>query len=184
MRDSSSDSSLSRILQESLDVTVALEAKLLNLISITMALGYYTVEGPWGGAGGKQWTDGTYGDIKRITLKVGDVIDSIQVQYQLLGRNEGMSVNAPLHGGEGGSEVQIAFTTSGEYVTKIKGTTKNYYGNIVVTSLTIISNVKTYGPYGKGGGDTFESKGDGKIVGFHGRAGDSLDQIGVYTYHF
>ena len=68
----------------------------------------------------------------------------------------------------------------------IYGATGNYGGNTtVVTSLTIVTNVSTYGPYGKHSvGNTpfhVQPPSNHSIVGFYGRVGQVLDQIGAYV---
>jgi len=49
----------------------------------------------------------------------------------------------------------------------------------VISSLTIVTNKKTYGPYGSDSGRRFQTSSEGIVVGFYGRASlTSLDQIG------
>ena len=71
-----------------------------------------------------------------------------------------------------------------EVVKEIYGATGDYGGHTVVTSLTIVTNVKTYGPYGKqsAGHTTFHIAAPNNhiIVGLYGRVGDVVDQIGAY----
>lgn len=49
----------------------------------------------------------------------------------------------------------------------------------VITSLTFVTNKKSYGPYGKVRGRGFETSSDGKVVGYFGKSGSQLNQIGV-----
>lgn len=51
----------------------------------------------------------------------------------------------------------------------------------VVTSLTFITNKKTYGPFGVVVGRQFQSSPQGRVVGFFGRSGKFLDSIGIFT---
>jgi len=51
----------------------------------------------------------------------------------------------------------------------------------MITSLTFITNKKTYGPFGIVTDKKFESKIHGKVVGFFGRSDEFLDQIGLIT---
>lgn len=53
----------------------------------------------------------------------------------------------------------------------------------VVTSLTFVTNKNVYGPYGKERGQRFESLSGGKVMGFFGKSGTLLDQLGV-LYQF
>lgn len=48
--------------------------------------------------------------------------------------------------------------------------------------LTLISNVRTFGPYGTREGPAFDlPAAGGKIVGFDGRSGGLLDALGTYV---
>jgi len=53
----------------------------------------------------------------------------------------------------------------------------------VVTSLTLVTNARSYGPFGHGGGRPFQvpMQGNSSIVGFFGCAGSYIDAIGVYV---
>jgi hypothetical protein len=82
--------------------------------------------------------------------------------------------------------VQVRFNYPDEYLQQIEGFSGIIPGLVVgnnpvtgITSLTFKSNIKSYGPYGTGGERYFKS-GIGKIVGFWGRSGLVLDQIGVF----
>jgi hypothetical protein len=78
--------------------------------------------------------------------------------------------------------LQIQFAAN-ETVKKITVKTGNFGGHDVVTSLTFVTNLDTYGPYGKGNGTQFvipENETD-IVVAFFGRCGLFLDQIGIYT---
>lgn len=54
-----------------------------------------------------------------------------------------------------------------------------------ITSLKFVSNLRSYGPFGKGGGTLFHSpmQSVGCIVGFFGRSDRYLNAIGVYMNH-
>jgi hypothetical protein len=73
-----------------------------------------------------------------------------------------------------------------EFVKEVSGT----YGpfsdlpkNNVITSLTLVTNLYSYGPFGQPSGTPFHTRVDktGSIVGFFGRSGAYLDAIGVYV---
>jgi disease resistance protein RPM1 len=72
-----------------------------------------------------------------------------------------------------------------EFLVEISGTTGPYVcaENDVVTSLMLVTNVRSYGPYGSGGGTPFSTsvQANGSIVGFFGRSGRFLNAIGVYV---
>ncbi len=82
--------------------------------------------------------------------------------------------------------MQVRFNYPDEYLQQIEGFFGIIPGVVVgnnpvtgITSLTFKSNIQSYGPYGTGGEIYFKS-GIGKIVGFWGRSGMVLDQIGVF----
>jgi hypothetical protein len=71
-------------------------------------------------------------------------------------------------------------------VKRITGTKGNVGGNVVVNSLKIITNLDTYGPYGKENGIEFtiSEKDNNSVVGFYGRAGLYMDAIGIYAAQY
>ena len=56
----------------------------------------------------------------------------------------------------------------------------------VITSLKIVTNRATYGPFGRGDGTPFNVPvlNNGSIVGMFARAGDYLDAVGFYILPF
>ena len=56
------------------------------------------IYGPWGGAGGSQFDDGTYTGIRQIHLSRHVGIVSIRVQYD----RDGQAIWGSKHGGTGG----------------------------------------------------------------------------------
>lgn len=64
---------------------------------------------------------------------------------------------------------------------QIKGSSYKYHGSSILESLEFISNKQTYGPFGaaKPLGQVKSTQNLGKIVGFFGKAGWYLDQLGV-----
>jgi hypothetical protein len=65
--------------------------------------------------------------------------------------------------------VQIKFNYPGEYLQQIEGFVGAIPFMTGITSITFKSNIRTYGPYGGGGGETPFKSGIGKIVGFWGK---------------
>lgn len=68
-----------------------------------------------------------------------------------------------------------------EYVIEVSGTVDTYSEYSVVSALKIVTNLRTYGPYGKWSGATFSLpvlRGSA-IVGLFARSGGYLDAIGV-----
>jgi len=64
---------------------------------------------------------------------------------------------------------------------QVKGTAGKVSGRESITSLTFVTNLRVFGPYGRVTGRAFESSPGGEVSGFFGRSGSRLDQIGVIT---
>lgn len=84
--------------------------------------------------------------------------------------------------------VQIDIDEPSEYVTQIEGSfgTSLTSPHILVSTLTIRTNKKTHGPIGRSsmtGTETKFKSSFGRIVGFYGRCGCDLDQIGCFIAH-
>jgi len=74
-----------------------------------------------------------------------------------------------------------------EYITHISGYVSKTHIDVlgpgiapivVVASLTIHTNIKSYGPFGDERGEPFASE-KGRVIGFHGGSGYVLDSLGV-----
>ncbi|GLJ43218.1 hypothetical protein SUGI_0897190 [Cryptomeria japonica] len=141
----------------------------------------YNKEGPWGGESECVWTDGTYSDIKSITVTYGDILYGIQVDYLLKSKSKVHQITAPRHGGKGSKEHTISLAN--KYLKGIEGKISVMDNHRIITSLTFItSDNKRHGPYGSElGSQSFKSSGDKMIVGFYGRAGTHLNNLGIYT---
>lgn len=71
-----------------------------------------------------------------------------------------------------------------EFLTEVSGTVGPHNApSNVITSLLLVTNAGTYGPYGKGSGIPFHTprQSNPNIVGFFGRADWYVDAIGVYV---
>ncbi|KAL7618750.1 hypothetical protein Lser_V15G00701 [Lactuca serriola] len=148
--------------------------------------------GPWGAAGGKPWDDGVFSHVKQIRVYLGEslkVIYGIQFEYI---KRDGNSILSQMHGGTCGDKTKLVdLDGEKEYLTGISG----FYGPVVefnglegITSITIHTNKKMYGPYGQESGEGYvyftSSSSPGKVVGFQGRNGDFLTAIGVHMEYF
>ncbi|XP_034568326.1 uncharacterized protein [Setaria viridis] len=139
--------------------------------------------GPWGGDGGSQR------DIKilpyrldRVTIRSGTIIDAIEFSYT---DHDGQYHTAGPWGGQGGGNNSFQLGPS-EFLTGVSGSIGQLNNKlIVITSLTFVTNARSYGPFGKGRSNSFHipMQSNGSIVGFFGRSGHYLDSIGVYTNH-
>ncbi|KAF8666404.1 hypothetical protein HU200_053511 [Digitaria exilis] len=135
--------------------------------------------GTWGGDGGEDF-DVTEAPkrLESVTIRAGYVVDAIGFSYiDQLGKKHTVG---PC-GGNGGNDTTSQLAPS-EYVKNFYGTIGDFEGNWVVASLTIETNIETYGTYGTDQSTHFSIPlpKDASIVGFFGRAGALLDAIGVY----
>ncbi|XP_035817895.1 jacalin-related lectin 3-like [Zea mays] len=158
--------------------------------SMSMSISIPVRFGPWGGNSGTIFDDGIYTGVRQINLTRGLVgISSMKVLYD---RN-GQAVWGDKRGVSGGSTraQKVVFDFPSEILTHITGyfgsttaTMKMKMGPTVIRSLTFHTTRKSHGPFG---GDeqhgTFFSSclADGRIVGFHGRAGWYIDSVGVHV---
>lgn len=70
-----------------------------------------------------------------------------------------------------------------EIIKQVLGTTGTVGGDTVVTSLALVSNLTTYGPFGTTNGTPFCSRVpecNKSIAGFFARAGEAVNALGVY----
>nr|CAB3465820.1 unnamed protein product [Digitaria exilis] len=139
--------------------------------------------GTWGGDGGEDF-DVTEAPkrLESVTIRAGYVVDAIGFSYiDQLGKKHTVG---PC-GGNGGNDTTSQLAPS-EYVKNFYGTIGDFEGNWVVASLTIETNIETYGTYGTDQSTHFSIPlpKDASIVGFFGRAGALLDAIGVYVSGF
>ena len=143
--------------------------------------------GGWGGQNGDAFDDllqlnpmfTTVVGIRSINISSGNQIDTFQVTHQL---SDGSLHVGAAHGKNSKPwPPQMISLASGEYVVKISGSTNGDF----VDQLTIVTkgppnNKHTvYGHFGRAGNLSFAF--EGCVLGFFGRSGDLLDNIGVYT---
>ncbi|KAI3513207.1 hypothetical protein L1887_20534 [Cichorium endivia] len=175
--------------RESLDYPYPLHSRQVLRRSFVIFTGAYNrgrIEecirhGPWGGPQGKDWVYMPESSIKKITIVHGlGVIDRIRFQ------SDGETQSA-IFGGNGGNKTDtICIDYPNEYLTAISGTsgtTGQFGGYTVVMSLCFYTNQIRYGPYGcddKGTRFSYDGK-NGVIAGFHGRAENYINAIGIYV---
>lgn len=149
--------------------------------------------GPWGAQRGRHWDDSVFLAIKQVNVRIGwdspnlreyTMIHGIQFEYE---QRDGKSFTSPWHGNLPGNQLyKVELDSGDEIIVAIEG----FYGAVkgtdgleVVTSLSIFTNRRKYGPFGeKETGTHFSSTlSGGKVVGFFGRSGTYLNAIGVHT---
>ncbi|XP_058192000.1 mannose/glucose-specific lectin-like [Rhododendron vialii] len=137
--------------------------------------------GPWGGKGGEYSTYKPDGPIMQITIRYGDVIDSILFESK---SRDGVVIGSSVKigGSGGGSSAKFSIDSSVEQFSSISLTYKDYRGRAVLTSLSFNTNLRNIGPFGKGGGFPMSIPIEGGVIaGFHGRGGSLVDAIGVFV---
>ena len=134
----------------------------------------------FGGEEGDPWGDPVepykLSQIQSITIWHGAWVEGIQVVYY-----NGTLYNAPLHGSDKGKYNDTIPLDSDHLIVRVEGYTDGkHVGNLMFTVQSKIGGPPTYyGPYGRNiTGDKYAL--DAIILGFHGRAGETLIALGVY----
>ncbi|XP_023641538.1 jacalin-related lectin 33 isoform X1 [Capsella rubella] len=135
-----------------------------------------------GGTGGASWDDGVHDGVSKVHVGQGqDGVSSINIVYKK-GSQE-------VEGGEHGKKTLLGFETfevdANDYIIAVQVTHDKVYGqdSDIITSLTFYTfKGKTSPPYGMETEKKFllKDKNGGKLVGFHGRAGEALHALGAY----
>lgn len=133
----------------------------------------------FGGAGGGAFDDfaaaaasGTpINGISSIAVRPGTFVNGLAATYT---RSGGGTFSAS-HGGSG-TPATITLAPD-ERLIGIRGRSGDLIDQLTFLTRTS-TQLKTYGPYGGGGGNPFEISGD--IVAFYGRSGANIDNLGVY----
>lgn len=111
-----------------------------------------------------------------INISSGNQVDAIQVTYLL---SNGSLYQSPVHGKYNNPPITIVLDPD-EYVTKLEGKTNGaLVDQLTLTTVGPDYEHKVYGPFGKTGNLSFTF--EDYILGFHGRSGNLLDSIGIYS---
>ena len=114
--------------------------------------------------------------IHSINISSGFLVDSIEVVYVLSNKS---LLRVPSRGKPSKNPVSIVLKPE-EQIVKIEGKVDSeMVGQLTITTVGPNYEQKMYGPFGKKGTLSFTF--EGQIIAFHGRSGDSLDSIGVYS---
>ncbi|KAG7625467.1 putative jacalin-like lectin domain-containing protein [Arabidopsis thaliana] len=135
-----------------------------------------------GAAGGASWDDGVHDGVRKVHVGQGqDGVSSIKVVYA--------KDSQDVEGGEHGKKTLLGFETyevdADDYIVAVQVTYDNVFGqdSDIITSITFNTfKGKTSPPYGLETQKKFvlKDKNGGKLVGFHGRAGEALYALGAY----
>ncbi len=133
--------------------------------------------GPYGGNGGKPFgfNPPTTHKIHAIALRAGSKIDNLVVYY----RRPNGTIYTPLSTGGNGGTYYIYFFQTGEYIKKVAGRSGS-----LLDRLTITTNKKSFS-HGGNGGKPFVvpiPPTGFQILGFFGRSGRLIDNIGVFVH--
>ncbi|KAI7729346.1 hypothetical protein M8C21_004800 [Ambrosia artemisiifolia] len=143
--------------------------------------------GPSGGQQGHKWVYMPRASTGKIKIRVRYGSEVISIEFQTYcsegeGESEGQK---SLFGGKGGATTDtICIDDTNEYLMSISGTSNYLFGSKtqVVTSICFMTTLNLYGPYGNSYGAPFSHDvKDGVVVGFHGRASEYINAIGVYV---
>jgi hypothetical protein len=140
-----------------------------------VAASYQISLGPWGGTGGSFFSiypTASTDKIYAIAMRSGVYVDALTVWYK---RTNG-TIYSYNKGGTGGS-FYIQYFASNEYIKYMGGRSGAY-----IDRLSIYTNLKSFSYGGNGGSAFFVSAGSNQILGFFGRSGAYIDQIGGYVY--
>uniref|UniRef100_A0A0E0MFL3 Jacalin-type lectin domain-containing protein n=1 Tax=Oryza punctata TaxID=4537 RepID=A0A0E0MFL3_ORYPU len=138
--------------------------------------------GPWGGNGRVTFNIKVAPQrLESVTICSGTIIDALAFSYF---DSDGKRYKTPIWGGVGGSISKINLGPS-EFLVQVSGTVGPF--NVVsevITSLTLVTNVCSYGPFGQPQGTPFctSVEKNNSIVGFFGQSGTYLNSVGVYLH--
>ncbi|XP_047079953.1 jacalin-related lectin 3-like [Lolium rigidum] len=123
--------------------------------------------------------------IVKVVVWYSSTFDAMKVYYERDGREEKTDrwgVPATESNAAIGGPSQICLEQD-EYLTGVKGHIEYCGGSLCVISLTFVTNLHTFGPYGVEDGVPFElpAAAGGRIIGFHGRSDSYVDAIGTYV---
>ncbi|KAH7834204.1 hypothetical protein Vadar_013758 [Vaccinium darrowii] len=136
--------------------------------------------GPWGGKDGEYWDFKVDGPMMQITVRYGDVIDSILFESKssdglVIGRSKKI-------GGPGGHMTEtFCIESSVEQLSSIDLTYGKYCRQVIIFSLCLNTNRTKYGPIGPSlSYESIPIEG-GVIAGFHGLDGKFVTAIGIFV---
>ncbi|KAL0715351.1 hypothetical protein Bca4012_064673 [Brassica carinata] len=149
----------------------------------------YEKVGAVGGNKGGPFDDGVFDGVKKITVgKDFDSVSYIKIEYEKDGKFETRE-----HGTIRGELQEFTVDYPDEYITSVGGSYEHVssYGTVLIKSLIFKTSYGRTSPilghttfFGKPSGREFmlEGKDGGKLLGFHGRSGQSLDAIGPHFF--
>ncbi|KAK4777049.1 hypothetical protein SAY86_005737 [Trapa natans] len=134
------------------------------------------------GGYGDAYDDNARSFVRKITVVVKDVIQTIIVEYD----HDGSLVRSGYHGGiyeRNGTRYMFVLDYPEEFLISVSGYIEEGYSFGVIRSLRFQSNRRLYGPFGdeKGTFFAFPAVDDGRILGFFGNCDNGfVNSIGAY----
>lgn len=147
-----------------------------------------TKNGPWGGNEGfPRDTKEKPMRLESVTIRYEGLIDSFQFSYTDQSGNK--QTEGPWGaGGPAGASTETIILGPSEFVKEVSGTYGSTFNTTNVKSLMLVTNVKSYGPFGNPSYDNvqgtpfrFTAEDGSAVVGFFGRSDRFLHSFGVYT---
>ncbi|KAI3790623.1 hypothetical protein L2E82_03808 [Cichorium intybus] len=123
-----------------------------------------------------------YHHLNKITINHGDLIYSLMFTTEHRGLLHTSKLAGGWNGGETISEIILDWNEEIHAIDGTVGVSRgDDPGNIVISSISFMTNKKTHGPFGDARGTPFTvSWDDCSFVGFYGLCGWYIDSIGVY----
>nr|CAB3495677.1 unnamed protein product [Digitaria exilis] len=145
--------------------------------------------GTWGSDGGSAF-DITVAPrrLESVTIRWGKVIDWLAFSYR--DRDDEVHTAGPWGGNGKGEGTETITLGPSEYVTEVAWSVGPFKLKSVercITSIKLVTNLGTYGPFGHAVDSTHHSLpvlNNVSIVGMFARAGDFLEAIGFYVLPF
>ncbi|XP_010545655.1 PREDICTED: myrosinase-binding protein 1-like [Tarenaya hassleriana] len=133
-----------------------------------------------GGNGGESWDDGAHDGVRKVLVGQGDS----SVVYVKFEYEKGGEIVARDHGKKTLLEPEEFVLGHDEYITSVEVYYEKVYGtpsDVIMALIFKTSKGRTSQPFGivSGTKAVLDGKG-GKLLGFHGRAGEVLNAIGAY----
>lgn len=145
--------------------------------SLLKSSSYAYSVGPWGGTGGSSFSYAPPANSKiyAMAIRAGSRIDRIVVWYKLSDNTIYVGLD---RGGDGGN-YYLQYFADKEYIRSISGRSGSRLDKIA-----IVTDQKSF-TYGGSGGTPFSVgtlPSNYQILGFYGRSGSEIDQIGFFVY--
>ncbi|XP_010545658.1 PREDICTED: nitrile-specifier protein 2-like [Tarenaya hassleriana] len=133
-----------------------------------------------GGNGGESWDDGAHDGVRKVLVGQGDS----SVVYVKFEYEKGGEIVARDHGKRTLLEPEEFVLGQDEYISSVEVYYEKVYGSsseVIMALIFKTSKGRTSQPFGivSGTKAVLDGKG-GKLLGFHGRAGEALNAIGAY----